>query len=95
MNQDTRYSEFYGQPEFKNVLLQFGDDIRSSKQERVMMLIYNVITDRCNEDLWKERRSKEVTEKVAIQSFFYEEFKKCYHQGYIGSFLENGLSNGD
>lgn len=77
MNQDTRYSEFYGQPEFKNVLLQFGDDIRSSKQERVMMLIYNVITDRCNEDLWKERRSKEVTEKVAIQSFFMKNLKNA------------------
>lgn len=75
MNQDTRYSEFYGQPEFKNVLLQFGDDIRSSKQERVMMLIYNVITDRFDEDLWKERRSKGVTEGTAIKSFFVKNLK--------------------
>ena len=75
MNQDTRYSEFYGQPEFKNVLLQFGDDIRNSKQERVMMLIYNVITDKFDEDLWEERRNKGVAEKVAIQSFFIKNLK--------------------
>lgn len=40
-----------------------------------MMLIYNVITDKFDEDLWEERRNKGVAEKVAIQSFFIKNLK--------------------
>lgn len=73
--QDARYTQFYGQPEFRFFLHDYKEDLEVVKNERIINFIYDILINHFDVVSAKERKLPNTTERMVIRSFLLKSFK--------------------